>query len=150
MQYKLKPLSIILVIMLALIGTLTAIMTWVNLLPTQNFIEAWTNALTFAFLVMLPFGAVSFYTINKLIKRFFLSWSTTQKNLLQGVMMAIIIESAMAIVTVVSNFNVELNAHYLQLIFNSLLYALPVGLCFSIVMTLVVKPKVEAHLTRAC
>lgn len=148
MQDNVKKMLIILPIMAIIVATLTAIMTWVNLTPTQHFSAAWLNAFTFAFLVMLPLGAVLFSLLNKLVERVFTTWSSLQKNLVHGVLMALIMESVMAIVTTITTYGHQLNHEFFSLFLNSLMYALPVGLTITSFMSLVIKPKLEQHLTQ--
>lgn len=147
MQLQLKNIFVMLLVVFVLIGALTAIMTWANLLPSQPFFNTWFSSFIFTFIILLPIGGVMFYTVNKLINYIFKTWSSLQKNLLQGIIMAVIMESAMAIVLTINNASYESSTQFLQLFLNSLLYALPVGLTISLIMTLVIKPKVEAYLT---
>lgn len=148
MQDNVKRVLIILPIMATIVATLTAIMTWVNLTPTQNFSATWLNTFTFAFLVMLPVGSVLFSLLNKLIERVFTTLTSIQKNLVHSVLMALIMESIMAIVTTVTTYGHRLNYEFFSLFLNSLIYALPVGLTIASFMSLVIKPKLERHLTK--
>ncbi|TEW56831.1 DUF2798 domain-containing protein [Psychromonas sp. RZ22] len=146
MQSNLKKIAIMLSIMFILIASITAIMTFANLSASQHFIGAWIHSFIFAFLILLPLGAGIFITLNKLINRALPSWSTLHKNLLQGALMALIMESFMAVITVLSGHSYESINQFSTLFFNSLLYALPVGLSLSLLMTLLIKPKLEKHL----
>ncbi|MFT6530137.1 MAG: hypothetical protein ACJAZB_001792 [Psychrosphaera sp.] len=147
MQPKIKNLLVMLLVMFTLVGTITAIMTLANLTSSQSFVNAWISSFTFAFLVLLPLGGVIFATISKLINRFLVSWSNLQKNVTQAVLMALVMESIMAIVTMFNTHTYESLSQYSSLFFNSLLYALPVGLTFSCLMVVVIKPKLEKVLT---
>ncbi|XQW84023.1 DUF2798 domain-containing protein [Thalassotalea piscium] len=129
--------------MLTLIGTITGIMTFVNLSPEQNFTNAWLTSFAFAFMVMLPAGGLLFAVINKLINHFFSHLAHIQKKLLQGVLMAVVMEGIMATITTAMNHDFIALTHFFTLFINSFLYALPVGLTFACLMTLVLQPKLE-------
>lgn len=146
MQLKLKNLFVMLSVMFVLVGTITAIMTWANLLPSQSFFNTWVSSFLFTFIILLPIGGIIFVTLNKLINLYFSAWADVQKNLLQGVLMAIIMESIMAIILTINNGGYESLTQFSQLFFNSLFYALPVGLTFALTMTLVIKPRIQAYL----
>lgn len=96
---------------------------------------------------MLPIGSAMFAAVNKLINLFLSAWSTLQKNLLQGVLMAVIMESIMAVITILNSQGYESITQFSNLFFSALFYALPVGLILSCFMALVIKPKLEKHLT---
>ncbi|XPF93228.1 DUF2798 domain-containing protein [Colwellia sp. RE-S-Sl-9] len=148
MSIKLKNVPIMLSFMLLMVGTITAIMTLINLQPSQSFLNTWVDTFTFAFLVMLPVGGAIFITISKCINQFFSTWSSLQKNLLQGILMAVIMESLMAVVSILNSHSYESITEFSGYFLNTLLYALPVGLALSCFMSLVVKPKLEKHLTK--
>ncbi|GHE94844.1 hypothetical protein GCM10011501_25410 [Thalassotalea profundi] len=61
--------------------------------------------------------------------------------------MAVIMESIMAIITVLNNHSDKSYYEIYNLFFKSLLYALPIGLTFSCLITLVIKPKIEKCLS---
>ncbi|WP_334313342.1 DUF2798 domain-containing protein [Psychrosphaera algicola] len=133
-------------VMSILVGTITAIMTLANLQPSQPFLSTWVSSFIFALLVMLPIGATIFTVLSKLINLYLPTWSVVQKNLLQGAFMALIMESIMAVVTIISGHNYASLTQFVGMFFNSLVYALPVGLTFSCLMTLVIKPRIEKML----
>lgn len=132
--------------MASLIGTLTAIMSYVNLLPSQDFLTTWLTAFSFAFIIILPLGIVMFFSINKLIGRLFPSLSSIQKKIFQGFLMAVIMELILAVVTTFINHGYQHASHFLDIVFNSFIYAIPVGVTFSLLMTLVLQPKLARFL----
>ncbi|WP_441003816.1 hypothetical protein [Pseudocolwellia agarivorans] len=147
MQSNLKKLFIMLPVMVTLIGTITAIMTFANLSVSQDFMPTWISNFVYAFLVLLPMGGIIFTVLNKLINQYFSAWSSLKKNILQGALMALIMESIMAVISILTTHNYTSIHNLSTLFFNSLLYALPVGLIFSLFMTLVLKPKLETYLS---
>ncbi|WP_413699558.1 DUF2798 domain-containing protein [Psychromonas sp. KJ10-10] len=146
MQQKLKKLLVPLTIMLSLIGTITAVMTYANLSPTQPFIDTWLTAFVFAFVVMLPIGIVILSAMTKLVNRFFSHLSVVSQRLIQGVMMAVVMESILALVTTAVNHDYQNLLHFVNLASTSFLYAIPVGISFACLMTFVLQPKLQRYL----
>jgi hypothetical protein len=146
MQLKLKNLLTVLTIMLFLIGTITGIMTYVNLSPTEVFINRWASAFIFAFVVMLPIGLVMFSVMNKIVKRLFSTLSSIQQKLIQGILMAVLMETILAIVTTSVNHDYVNLTHFFNIAGTSFMYAIPVGLTFACLMTLVLQPKLARFL----
>ena len=119
MQLKMKNLFVMLSVMLVLISIITAVMASVNLLPSQRFFSVWLSAFIFTFLELLPTGS--------------------------GVLMAMIVESIMAVVLTIKIGSYGSLAHFTQLVLNNLLYALPVGITLPLAMTLMIKPQLEKY-----
>lgn len=142
-----KKMLFLLPIAMVLVGLLTAIMTAISILPEQAFIPTWFNAFVFAFLVMLPLGGGIFYCVDKLVKGIFPSLSAVQSNLLHGLLMAVLMESILAIITTFNSQGFPSFIVFLKQASLSLLAALPVGITMACVMSLVVKPKLEQHLS---
>ncbi|MDU0356442.1 DUF2798 domain-containing protein [Paraglaciecola aquimarina] len=149
MQIKLKNVLVMLPIMLTLIGTITGIMTYVNISVEQDFAKAWLASFTFAFIVMLPAGGLVFAAMNELVNQFFAEWSNVQRKLIQGVLAAVVMESIMAIVTTFTHHDQLALRQFMSLFINSFLYALPVGITFACTMTLVLHPRLERFLTES-
>lgn len=147
MQPKFKRILIVLLTMLTLIGTMTAIMTLANTPSAEPFLHIWFRSFIFAFLVLVPMGITLFSVLNKLIVHFFPTCSHLQKSLLLGVLMPVLMESIMAIITILNSHSYESIEQFSSSLFKTLLYALPIGLIFSCYMTLVIKPKLEKYLT---
>ncbi|WP_339723070.1 hypothetical protein [uncultured Paraglaciecola sp.] len=148
MQPKLKKRLFMLLVVLTLVGTMTAIMTLANLAPSEPFLSVWISSFAWVSFVLLPIGACLFTTLTKLFDHFFPSWSDLQKNLLQGILMAVIMEALMAVITTLNSHPYHSLAQFSDFVFTSLFYALPLGLCFSCFMSLVIKPKLQRHLTK--
>ena len=146
MQQKLNKLLVPLTIMLSLIGTITAVMTYANLSATQLFIETWLTAFVFAFVVMLPIGMVLMSAMNKVVNRFFSHLSVVAQRLIQGIMIAVIMESILALVTTAVNHDYQNLWHFVNLASTSFIYAIPIGLSFACLMTFVLQPKLQRYL----
>lgn len=142
-----KKILILLPVAILLIGLLTAIMTSVSILPDQAFIPTWLRAFIFAFVVMLPLGGAIFYVVNKMVQRVFASFSVLQRNLIHGLFMAFIMETILACVTTFNNLGLPSLYFFIKEASLSLLAALPVGIAMACLMSLVIKPRLEAHLS---
>ena len=142
-----RKIAILLPVAILMVGMFTAIMTSVSILPTQDFIATWLRAFMFAFLVMLPSGGAIFYLVNKIVQRVFSSFTVLQRNLIHGLFMAVIMESILALVTTYNSQGFPSVSVFIKEASLSLLAALPVGIAMSCLMSLVIKPKLEAHFT---
>lgn len=140
-----KKIVVLLPVAMLMIGLFTAIMTSVSILPEHAFFPTWLNAFTFAFLVMLPSGGILFYFVNKAVQRVFPSFSVLQRNLIHGLSMAVIMETILALVTTFNNRGFPSFELFLKEASLSLLAALPVGIAMACLMSLVIKPRLEAH-----
>ena len=110
-------------------------------LLSKIFLQAWLYAFVFAFAVMLPSGALVFTAAHKLVNGLFTSLPSLYKKLLQGVLMAVAMESIMAMVTTLINHEFVGISPFLNMVFTSFIYALPIGLGFACLMTFVLQPK---------
>lgn len=144
---QVKKIVILLPVAMLMVGLFTGIMTSVSILPEQAFIPTWLKAFSFAFLIMLPMGGVLFYFANKVVQRVFASLSDVQRNLIHGLSMAFIMETILALVTTVNNRGFMAFDLFLKEVSLSLLAALPIGIAMACLMSLVIKPKLEAHLS---
>ncbi|MDO6694251.1 DUF2798 domain-containing protein [Aliiglaciecola sp. 3_MG-2023] len=140
-----KKIVVLLPVAMLLTGLLTAIMTSVSIQPEQAFIPTWLEAFTFAFLIMLPCGGVIFYFVNKAVQQMFGSFTVLQRNLIHGLTMAFIMETILALVTTASNRGFPSFELFFKEAALSLVAALPIGIAMACLMSLVVKPKLEAH-----
>ncbi|SFK64178.1 DUF2798 domain-containing protein [Methylophaga sulfidovorans] len=141
-----QKVAIIAFIVITISGTLTGIMTFVNGDGNESFLHQWTSAFVFASLIALPIGIIVMSLVSQLIHALLSSATDHFKNLIIGIVMALLMESAMAASTAVSqvglsNLN-QLTAEWSQ----NFIAAIPVGLVIAILMTLVVKPKLQAFM----
>lgn len=139
-----KKFIVLLPVAILAIGLFTAVMTSVTILPDQAFMPMWLRALTFAILLMLPLGVI-FYLVNKVVQRLFGSFSVIQRNLIHGLCMAFIMETILALVTTFNNLGWPSFDVFVKEASLSLVTALPIGIAMACLMSLVVKPRLEAH-----
>lgn len=81
--------------------------------------------------------------INKILRALLPDISTVQMNVIFGLCMAVIMESIMAVVTTINLNDFSDWHHFLSMWIASLLTALPIGIFFSIILSLIIKPKLE-------
>ncbi|MCQ8889701.1 DUF2798 domain-containing protein [Pseudoalteromonas carrageenovora] len=138
---------LVMVSIIALIGgTLTGIMTYVNVGVTEQFYADWFTSFISAVLVMAPIGFVMMTLMHKLVNKLLPSSSKLKRNLVISVFMALTMESLMAFVTATNNIGYADMRLFLNGWAEGLLAALPIGLTIMLIMSVTVKPKLERFL----
>lgn len=138
-----KKIFIIFSIVAVIGGTLTFVMTWNNLGFGDGFLRAWLSSFALCVICIAPIGGVIALLINKILRALLPDISTVQMNVIFGLCMAVIMESIMAVVTTINLNDFSDWHHFLSMWIASLLTALPIGIFFSIILSLVIKPKLE-------
>lgn len=123
---------------------LTSVMTWANLKTGDGFLFAWLPSWGFSLLVMVPFGYVAMLGVSRIVAWLASGLTEFQQNLLTGLMMAVVMESimAMAVAIRLAGFSSALPKFWLT----SLLAGLPIAVVFSVFMTITLKPWLERYL----
>ncbi|WP_370980268.1 DUF2798 domain-containing protein [Agaribacterium sp. ZY112] len=147
---KKRPLAqkiLVVMGMMSLIGgTLTAIMTAVNVGLSQNFLQHWLPSFTFAVLVMMPAGFILMTLMSKLADLLLSNANKTQRNIAVGIGMAFFMESVLAAVTTANNIGLTSSSAFLEAWSKAFIVALPFGLGMAVIMSLTLKPKLEAFM----
>ncbi|MGP4969306.1 DUF2798 domain-containing protein [Psychrobacter aquimaris] len=138
-----KKILIIFSIVAVIGGTLTFVMTWNNLGFGYGFLRAWLSSFALCVICIAPIGGVIALLINKILRAVLPDISTVQMNVIFGLCMAVIMESIMAVVTTINLNDFSDWHHFLSMWIASLLTALPIGIFFSIILSLIIKPKLE-------
>ena len=138
-----KKILIIFSIVAVIGGTLTFVMTWNNLGFGDGFLRAWLSSFALCVICIAPIGGVIAMLINKILRAVLPDISTVQMNVIFGLCMAVIMESIMAVVTTINLNDFSDWHHFLSMWIASLLTALPIGIFFSIILSLIIKPKLE-------
>ena len=138
-----KKILIIFSIVAVIGGTLTFVMTWNNLGFGDGFLRAWLSSFALCVICIAPIGGVIALLINKILRALLPDISTVQMNVIFGLCMAVIMESIMAVVTTINLNDFSDWHHFLSMWIASLLTALPIGIFFSIILSLIIKPKLE-------
>lgn len=124
-------------------GTLTFVMTWNNIGFGDGFLYAWLSSFALCVVCIAPIGGVIAMLINKILRALLPDISAVQMNVIFGLCMAVIMESIMAVVTTMNINDFSDWHHFFYMWMASLLTALPIGIFFSIILSLVIKPKLE-------
>ncbi|GAL33376.1 hypothetical protein JCM19240_2072 [Vibrio maritimus] len=138
---------LVMVSMMSLIGgSLTAVMTYMTVGFGGSFVQQWLSSFALAALVMMPVGMGMMTLMTKLIGTLMPEKSDHTRNLVVGVIMAVVMESIMAFVTAANTIGFSTTSEFASGWFNGFIAALPVGLTIMTVMSLTVKPKIEKFL----
>ncbi|WP_394213313.1 DUF2798 domain-containing protein [Psychrobacter piscatorii] len=143
MLQNFKKILVIFSIVAVIGGTLTFVMTWNNLGFGDGFLRAWLSSFALCVICIAPIGGVIALLINKILRAVLPDISTVQMNVIFGLCMAVIMESIMAVVTTINLNDFSDWHHFLSMWIASLLTALPIGIFFSIILSLIIKPKLE-------
>lgn len=125
-------------------GFLTLLMTWKNIGFTDGFIGAWLSSFALCVLCIAPIGGVIAFIINRLVTLIFPSFSSVKKNIVFGLVMAVMMESIMAVVTTINLHGFIMIKEFVGFWVVTFVSALPAGLVISVLMSLVIKPKLAA------
>lgn len=136
-------ISIIATIVIIIGGSLTFVMTWQNIGFVEGFLLSWITSFALCVFCIAPIGGVISMLINKSLNTLLPNITTMQLNILFGLCMAMIMESVMSLVTTYNLNGYTSNQDFFGLWFASLLMALPIGIIFSILLSVIVKPKLQ-------
>ncbi|MGR5092351.1 DUF2798 domain-containing protein [Vibrio maritimus] len=138
---------LVMVSMISLVGgSLTAVMTYMNVGFGETFVHQWLSSFALAALVMMPVGMGMMTLMTKLIGKLMPEKSEHIRNLVVGLIMAVVMESLLAFVTAANTIGFSDASDFTTGWFNGFIAALPVGLTIMIVMSLTIKPKIEKFL----
>ena len=143
-----KKISVMILMMSFMGSIFIGIMTYVNIGFSDEFFSRWYSSLFFALLVMMPLGGTVMFIANKIVKMNFPNVKVIIQNILIGTIMALTMEAIMAIVT-----TMNINGYQSFFLFSSFwlksyLTALPFALVMSPLMTIFVKPRMDAYLAK--
>ncbi|GIU54125.1 MULTISPECIES: DUF2798 domain-containing protein [Shewanella] len=127
-------------------GTLTGVMTFLNLGYSDSFFSDWLSAFLLAAVTVMPAGFTMMALLTKLVEILMLNSGEKLKNTLIGISMALIMESGIALSTTYNNLGVTNSETFFTAWFNTLVTALPFALTIMVIVSLTIKPKVEAIL----
>lgn len=138
-----QKIMVAVAMMSVMIGSITAIMTYVNVGFGESFLVTWLSSFILAALVMAPCGMLFMTLISKLVAKVFGHLSKLQQNFVVGMLMAVVMESIMAFSTAINTTEFSNTGLFFEAWLAGFLTALPVGLVIAITMSLTVKPKLE-------
>ncbi|WOT04152.1 DUF2798 domain-containing protein [Shewanella youngdeokensis] len=127
-------------------GSLTGVMTYINIGYSETFLSDWFSSFLIAAVTVIPAGIFLMTLLTKAVEKILPNTSETKRNLVVGVSMAIIMESAMALTTTLNNVGFDSLGLFLSTWLHSFLAALPVALTLILIISMTVKPKIEQFL----
>lgn len=127
-------------------GTLTGVMTYMNLGYTDSFFNDWFSSFFKTALVMMPIGFSLMTLLTKLVNQHFPDMPEHKRNMIIGPIMALVMESIMAFTTTANNIGFADSADFASNWFKSFIVALPVALVLMTTISLTIKPKIERFL----
>jgi hypothetical protein len=147
-KQMIKKIFVMIGMMSLMGGIFIAIMTYVNIGFSDEFFVRWYTSLFFAILVMMPLGGVVMFMANKVIKSTLPELKIFIQNILIGIIMALCMEAIMAIITTLNILGYPNINQFSSFWLRSYLLALPAALVISPLMTIFVKPKLDAYLAK--
>ncbi|WP_338624670.1 DUF2798 domain-containing protein [Agarivorans sp. OAG1] len=150
LQPKSPPLFqkvlLVMAMMTAIGGSLTGVMTYLNLGYSPLFFSQWLSAFLLAASTIMPIGFLLMAAISKAAEKWLPKMQVQQRNIVVGVVMAVIMESGLAFSTTLNNLGLSNGADFLASWLQTLLTALPFALVLIITVSLTIKPRVERFL----
>ncbi|WP_394183238.1 DUF2798 domain-containing protein [Marinomonas posidonica] len=149
MSKMLQKIAIIASLVTVIGGTLTFVMTWRNLGFGDGFMISWLSTFALCVLCIAPIGGVISYLVHHLVDGTLPNLSKLKQDLVFGLIMALIMESIMAVVTTINLHGWLAIEVFIKQWGTTFLAALPMGIVFSILMSLVIKRRLTAFLAKA-
>jgi len=142
----LKKIAILLLVMSTIASSLTGLMTWANLGFSELFLRNWFHSFLLAMIVMMPiaFGLIALFT--KVISRLLPHAPKLYQNLSIGFLMSLAMQSIMAVVTTYNNLGLTTIQQFKTAWFHAFITAYPTGLVLALILTTVIKPRLESFL----
>lgn len=124
-------------------GTLTGVMTYMNVGYTSTFYMDWLTSFLTAVVVMMPSGFVFMMLISKAVGWLLPKQGAKTQNFVVGLVMAVVMESIMAFTTAANNIGFTDTAEFFSGWATGFAAALPIGLTLAVIMSMTIKPKLE-------
>lgn len=134
-------IGILAAMIMGMTGLMTSVMTYATKAESQPFLDAWLPVWLRAAVVIAPFGMVVMYLLNGLLGLLLPGVSAAVRKVLLGLCMAVVMESIMASVTTVQLYG--LASGFAAFWTDAMLAALPVAAVMSLVMTFLIKPRLD-------
>ncbi|WP_191600873.1 DUF2798 domain-containing protein [Marinomonas algicola] len=125
------------------VGSLTGIMTYMNVGYRESFWLDWLSSFAIAVLLIAPIGLLFMTLMTKLLKRVLPNGHKILHQIITGVCMAFFMESILAASTTVNLIGFTSSAAFVSAWLPAFMAALPFGLFMALMMSLVLKPKLE-------
>lgn len=124
-------------------GTLTGIMTYMNVGFRESFWIDWLSSFAIAVLLMAPAGLLFMTLISKFLQMLFPNAHKIFHQIMTGVFMAFVMESILAVSTTANLTGFTSTEAFVTAWQQAFIAALPFGLFMGLMMSLVLKSKLE-------
>ncbi|MFA7555676.1 MAG: DUF2798 domain-containing protein [Spongiibacteraceae bacterium] len=124
-------------------GTLTGIMTYMNVGVRESFWIDWLSSFAIAVLIMAPAGLLFMTLTSKFLQRVIPNTNKTLNRIMTGFFMAFFMESILAASTTVNLLGFTGTVAFVTAWQQAFIAALPFGLFMALMMSLVLKPRLE-------
>lgn len=137
----LQKIAVIATMVLIMTGIFTSVMTaWSRPVGT-DFLTAWLPAWGIAICIMAPTGFIIYTLISLMLSRIAPSLTYHKKNIVIGILMAVVMESIMG--TIVAVQLVGFSTDFLAILGSNLIAALPFAIVVGVIMNLLIKPRLD-------
>lgn len=136
---------VVMAMMILIGGSLTGVMTYMNVGYSDSFSHDWLSSFLAAATVM-PLGFIMMGVISKFIEKLMPTRTEKIRNLLIGVVMACIMEAIMSLATAVNNIGFASHSDLFTAWLSGFLAALPLGLTIIITISMTIKPAIVRFL----
>lgn len=144
MSNKLQKIAIIASLVIVMGGSLTFLMTWRNLGFSDGFIGAWLSSFALCIVCIAPIGGIISFLVHRLVNAMWPNLSKLANSVVFGLIMATIMECIMAVVTTINLHGLLGLRELAQFWAATFAAALPAGIVFSVIISVIVKPRLMA------
>ncbi|MCL9775310.1 DUF2798 domain-containing protein [Vibrio methylphosphonaticus] len=127
-------------------GTLTGVMTYLNLGYTETFFADWVSSFLTAAVTIIPLGLTMMVLMTKGAEKLLPNMTIKARDALVGIIMACVMESGMAFTTALNNIGLDNRTEFFSAWLDGLLGALPVALVLMLTISMTIKPKIDKFL----
>lgn len=144
-EMNFKKLPAFIAFMIFMSGAMTAIFTWMGLSSEHSFMNIWLPTWARAILLMMPIGFATMYLFDGLLKHFLPGLLFIQKSILLSLAMALVMDGLMTGLAAYQAYGFSKVA--VNPWMNALASGLPFGIAISLLMTFLIKPRLERFMT---
>ncbi len=138
----------VLAVMGSVAGILTAIMTWANVGFGPTFLRDWGLSFAKALFVLMPLAMLLMAALGKLAERRFPDIAPLKRNIALGLVMSVIMQSLVAAISAGTAVGFADGDLFRQAWATAFTAAFPVGLALAMLLTTLIKPRLESYLRR--
>ncbi|RBP53584.1 DUF2798 domain-containing protein [Arenicella xantha] len=124
-------------------GTLTGIMTYVNVGVRESFWSDWLSSFAIAVPIMAPAGLLFMTLTGKFLLQVMPNGHKTLHQIITGLLMAFFMESILAVSTTANLLGFTDIVAFVSAWQQAFSAGLPFGLCMALLMSLALKPKLD-------